>query len=139
MTAKEWLIRGWQIGQEIEELAREKEEAFARAAKSTAGGTDFRVQGRGANASEERMAVYADYSILLEAKIEELIRTKTEILEVIGRVENAAYRTFLQKRYISFKKMEDIADEMYYSLRHTRRIQTRAVLEVEKMLKEGLR
>ena len=63
-------------------------------------------------------------------KIEEL---KKEISCVISRVEDENLRDLLRLRYLEFRKWEDIAYILKYTVRHTHRKHNRALKEIEKI------
>lgn len=52
----------------------------------------------------------------LQALIDEKLAMGEKIITEIHNVDNAAYIKILYKRYIEFKKLKEIADEMDYSL-----------------------
>lgn len=116
MTAKEWLGRGYKIDKEINALLEEREEAFATACKVTAPPCDAeKVSATSGNGSERRFIKYSDYSRLIDCRIDELYRIKSEIMTVIALIDNNIYRTLLIMRYVQFKTWEEIAECMGYS------------------------
>ena len=116
MTVKEWLNRGYRIDCEINALLSEREKAFNLACKVSAPPCDSeRVSTSGGNGSEQRFIKYADYSRLINQRVDELYEIKREILTVISRVESNTYRTLLTMRYVQFATWESIAESMKYS------------------------
>ncbi len=118
MTAKEWLMRGWNINREINQLHEEREKAFSLACKTTGQTDKEKVQESIKNSTEDRNIRYSDYSKVIDERTDELYKIKEEILQAINKVENGTYRTLLIARYIGFKKFEEIATEMNYSYIH---------------------
>lgn len=133
MTAKEFLQRGWKVDLEIRELLQAKEEAFARALHA-GGGDGERVQQSVDNRQESRNVEYANYSLHIDRKIDELCAIKDEILGIIMQVEDSALRTVLIARYINFKSWESIMVDMGYSWRQVMRMRARALEEVEQKM-----
>lgn len=115
MTKKEWLNRAWRLELEIRALEQEKERAFGRACSTTGQTTDDRVQTSKSNGSESKFTSYADYSMFLDQKIDQLYNIKKEVLDAIAKVDNPVYRALLYRRHINFETWEKIAVEMHYS------------------------
>lgn len=138
MTVKEWLSRGYKIDREINALLSEREEAFALACKVSAPPSDNeKVSATTGNGSEARFIKYADYSKLIDRRIDELYRIKSEIMTVITLIDNNTYRTLLIMRYVQFKTWEQIAEGMGYSDKWVRTYLHKMALEVcEKSLKQ---
>lgn len=138
MTVKEWLSRGYKIDREINALLSEREEAFALACKVTAPPSDNeKVSATTGNGSEARFIKYADYSKLIDRRIDELYRIKSEIMTVITLIDNNTYRTLLIMRYVQFKTWEQIAEGMGYSDKWVRTYLHKMALEMcEKSLKQ---
>lgn len=138
MTVKEWLSRGYKIDREINALLSEREEAFALACKVSAPPSDNeKVSATTGNGSEARFIKYADYSKLIDRRIDELYRIKSEIMTVITLIDNNTYRTLLIMRYVQFKTWEQIAEGMGYSDKWVRTYLHKMALEMcEKSLKQ---
>lgn len=116
MPVKDWLNRGYKIDKEINALLLEREKAFNLACKVSAPPSDNeRVKASAGNGSENRYIKYAEYSRLIDSRIDRLYQVKNEILTVISAVENNTYRTLLILRYVQFKTWEEIAECMGYS------------------------
>ena len=124
MTAKEWLMRGWEINTEINTLLEEKEKAFSQACSVTAPTDRERVTTTRRNTSEEKFVRYSneDYEKEIDRRIDELYQIKLEILSAIGTVNDSTLRKLLVKRYLQFKTWEQIAVEMNYRYMHVTRL-----------------
>ncbi len=118
MTVKEWLNRGYRIDREINALLRERERSLTLATKTTAAAGGERVQSSRGNSTEARFVNYADYTTLIDERIDELYAVKREILEAVNRVGDNTLRQLLIHRYIEFMRWEKIAEEMHYSYVH---------------------
>lgn len=135
MTVKEWLNRGYKLDKEINALLEEREKTFNEACKMSAPPSDNeRVSGTHANSTEEKYIRYAEYSRMIDSRIDELYAVKQEILTAITAVNNNTYRTLLILRYIRFKTWEQIAEEMNYSDVWVRtKLHSKALHEVSKI------
>lgn len=136
MTVKDWLHRGYKIDKEINALLLEREKAFNLACKVSAPPSDNeRVKASAGNGSENRYIKYAEYSRLIDSRIDRLYQVKNEILTVISAVENNTYRTLLILRYVQFKTWEEIADCMGYEVRWLYRLHQKALKMCEKSIR----
>lgn len=118
MTTKEWLSRGRSLEMEIRQLKEQRERALDDATAITVGNSE-RVQGSKANGQERKMVQYADYSMMIKQKLDELYQVKEEIFHAICQVEDGTLRTLLIGRYINGKTWEQIAVDMCYSYSQT--------------------
>ena len=129
MTTKEWLRRARYIDREISSLLEARQVALARAVSATAAPQKICVKSSGGGGG------LPDVYIMLEDKInqriDELLTAKSEILEVISRVDNATYRQLLTEYYINCKTWEQVAVQMDYGWRQVMRMHGRALQEVE--------
>lgn len=143
MTTKEWLNRGWRIDREIRELERAQKEALNLATRITTGTDGERVGGTKANSSERNMVTYADkvteYTALINKKIAELVGIKTEILQVIGQIEDSTMRDLLIAKYINSKKWEEIALDLNYCYKHVvHTLHPRALQSVKEVIESNI-
>ena len=66
---------------------------------------------------EDTIAKMVDLENEINEDIDALVDLKAEIMRRIKRVENTEYQTILELRYLCFKRWEEIAVDMGYSLR----------------------
>ena len=66
---------------------------------------------------EDTIAKMVDLENEINEDIDVLVDLKAEIMRRIKRVENTEYQTILELRYLCFKRWEEIAVDMGYSLR----------------------
>ena len=76
---------------------------------------------------EDTIAKMVDLEIEINEDIDALVDLKAEIMRRIKRVENTEYQTILELRYLCFKRWEEIAVEMNFSLQHLYRLHEKAV------------
>lgn len=129
MNKVEWLMRGWYIDDEINDLIKEQRQAFELSVKTT---TSFSIDGGKkavANSSENKFTHYISYSKKIDNRIDDLYAVKNEIVTAINKVSDTRCRTILFKRFIQHKKVEEIAEETHYSAKQVARIIKKGVLE----------
>lgn len=123
MTAKEWLIRARKMSGRLRALQESKAQAFARATSVVVGGGEHVSGGEPA----DKHAAYAELSLSVDRQIEKLERTRAEILQVIGQVEDNTLSTLLTEYYVNDKTWEEVAAEQHYSWRQVMRLHGHAL------------
>ena len=77
--------------------------------------------------------------MLLEEEIRQEIAAFTDkrhtIINQIQGLGNAKYISVLYKRYVEYKRLDEIAEEMHYIYSYTRLLHKKALLEFEKTYK----
>ena len=76
---------------------------------------------------EDTIAKMVDLENEINDDIDALVDLKAEIMRRIKRVENTEYQTILELRYLCFKRWEEIAVEMNFSLQHLYKKKKKAV------------
>ncbi len=130
MTAKDYLLRAWQI----EERIRHRQEEQARLRTMLDAEVDEnsgRKSAEGTGLREVRRAV-CDMDAAIEEEILALCRVRREVNAVIGEVEDVRLRQLLELRYRSYLTWDAIANEMKYDLRHVYRLHREALRCVDK-------
>lgn len=134
MTTKEYLNQAYRVKELIDSNDRQLQELRDRTTKITIGFNEPVQGGKPGNIGDIAVEI-----VELKAKIKEdsaaLARLLTEIRGVINQVHNADEKLLLNLRYLEFKKWEDIAPIMGYTIRQTTRIHGRALKKVENVLK----
>lgn len=129
MTTKEWLSRAKNIDREIGRLLRERRKAYERCVSITSRVNATCVTG---TKDPHKYDTLAEYEMMLDVKIDELYDTKREIQSAIWSVEDGTLRELLERKYIDGESLEQIAVNMKYSYRQTRRLHGRALSEIER-------
>nr|DAY01422.1 MAG TPA: Protein of unknown function (DUF1492) [Caudoviricetes sp.] len=118
MTAVEYLKQSFYINKEIDENIMQLEEIDSDICRCTQVFTDMPPGTHNENNVEIKLAAYLDKRVELTQKINEetdkLFDIKNEIRLRIYRIKNPKYRLILMKRYIRFKKWEQIQEELGY-------------------------
>lgn len=139
MNAEQWLYRGYRIYEEIEWLREEIEEIGVRVYSATPNYSSIKVQTTTSNASENLNIKYIHLRDKYKKHLEKLDRINAEIEEVISFVANSTLRTILRSRILKGNRWDIVAKDIHYSTKQTKRLYTKALLEVETILKNGKR
>lgn len=131
MNAKQFLSRGRWIEREITSLIRTRDETRDRLTHITQN-----YDGDGAQTTKDPHKF--DSLVELEDKIDELIdrlyATKTEILDVIDKLEDRREFLALKVYYIDMKTWEEVCVEMTYSWKQMMRIRKKAISHVAEIM-----
>lgn len=130
--AKEWLNRNYGMWKQLKSLKhRRASQTFANISNYEQEFSE--VTG---NATEEKMADFAELNRKIEALEQKLAAGDSETMAVIDKVETPVYWSVLRDRYIERKGWRQIAKSYCYSERHVYREHGRALNEVRKFIPE---
>lgn len=131
MDAKTWLMRGFWLRREKEQLERMREETMARLTKITPTLDAERVTSTpNPYKFEELIELDAD----IDAKIKVLDKTRLEIFGAIQQVQDARYRMVLLGRYYECMAWTDIATLMHYEERQVYRVHGMALQAIQPII-----
>ena len=130
MTAKEWLLRGRRLKSRIQALQTSKAKAFARATSAVVSDGE-RISG---GVPADHHAAYAALSLEVDRQLAALARTRAEILQGIGQVEDNTLAALLTEYYINDRTWEEVAVGLGYSWRWVMKLHERALREVAAIL-----
>ncbi len=131
MTTKEWFSRGRRLNQRIESLQLQRREEWDRVTSITPTLTADVVDG---TKDPHKLDHYAVLDDMIGREMEELLRIKCEIKEVIVQVVDLRYRDVLDKRYCGCKTWEQIAVEMNYTYRRITQLHGEALKAAEEYI-----
>ena len=131
MTAKQWLGRARYIDREIALLQKTKAETRDSLTKIT---QSYESDGAQVSKDPHKFDRLAELENMIDEKVDELTRTKAEIMQVIFRIEDRRQKMVLISYYIRMKTFEQIAVEMNYSFRQITNIRRRGIMEVQKLI-----
>lgn len=131
MNAKQWLSRARFIDREIALLQKTKEETRDNLTKIT---QNYESDGAQTTKDPHKYDRLVELENEIDQKVDELIATKREILNVIFKVEDRNQRQVLISYYIRMKTLEKIAVEMNYSFRQIGNIRRYGIREVQKII-----
>lgn len=131
MNAKMWLSRARFIDREIALLQKTKEETRDNLTKIT---QSYESDGAQTTKDPHKYDRLVELENEIDQKVDELIATKREIMNVIFKVEDRNQRQVLISYYIRMKTLEKIAVEMNYSFRQIGNIRRYGIREVQKII-----
>lgn len=131
MNAKQWLSRARFIDREIALLQKTKEETRDNLTKIT---QSYESDGAQTTKDPHKYDRLVELENEIDQKVDELIDTKREIMNVIFKVEDRNQRQVLISYYIRMKTLEKIAVEMNYSFRQIGNIRRYGIREVQKII-----
>lgn len=135
MNVKDYLNKARTIERRIRSRVRQLEELRALAERTTAALSDI-PGSRNVHGREDVMTRFIDQENEIKKDLDELMRAKREITNVIKRVPDMDQRTLLEERYICLRTFNEVAKVLRYSPAHTYRIHAEALESVRKILQE---
>ncbi len=131
MNTKDYLSQAYRIDQRINsKLAQvmSLRELLGKATGTLSGAPKAATPNP--HSMEDTIAKMLDLENEINEDIDALVDLKAEIMRRIKRVENMEYQTILELRYLCFKRWEEIAVEMGYSLRRLYELHDCALEEI---------
>lgn len=131
MSTKEYLSQAYRIDQRINSKLAQVMSLRDLLGKATVtlSGTP-KAATPNPHSMEDTIAKMVDLENEINEDIDALVDLKAEITRRIKRVENTEYQTILELRYLCFKRWEEIAVDMGYSLRRVYELHDCALEEV---------
>lgn len=127
MNAKGYLRQIEMMDIEIEQKSAELEELKSRAMSLGAGdGGGARSSGRFDRVSA-LVSQYIDAERELDAEINKCTKLKQQIISQIRQMGDTRYRKIIYKRYVEYKPLEQIAEEMHFAYGYIRRMHGQAL------------
>ena len=137
MNAKEYLLQAYKLNQRINSKLEQLEVLRSLSMKVTSCYSDVKVMHSTTERSqmEKTLAKMIDLSSEINEEIDRFMDLKTEIKGTIEKVDDINCQLLLEKRYISGKSWEEIAEEFQYSVSGVFRIHGEALKKTSKILK----
>ena len=131
MDAKEYLSQAYRIDQRINSKLDQVMSLRALLGKATGTLSGApKAATPNLHSMEDTIAKMVDLENEINEDIDALVDLKAEIMQRIKRVENPEYQTILELRYLCFKRWEEIAVDMGYSLRRVYELHDSALEEI---------
>lgn len=131
MNAKEYLSQAYRIDQRINSKLEQVMSLRALLGKATGTLTGApKAATPNPHSMEDTIAKMVDLENEINDDIDTLVDLKAEIMRRIKRVENTEYQTILELRYLCFKRWEEVAADMGYSLRRLYELHDCALNEI---------
>lgn len=139
MTAKQFLSQARRIDKRIDNYVEEITQLLTLATKTTPSNAQERVQSSGTGDKVgDGAAKIADLQREMDQWVDELLIKKEEIRKVIEQVDDTDCYDLLYKRYILYKKWEQIAVDKDITTMGVWKMHGRALKKVEKILESLL-
>ncbi len=140
MDAKEFLNRAYRMEQRVQSKLEQIEALKSLATHVTASfGSEPVDRTRNNTAMQDTVGRIMEAEKELNDEIDALVDLKREIKQTIDMVPDITLRLVLEKRDLCFQKWEQIALEMFYSLRSVQEKHREAVRAVQQILDERVR
>jgi len=137
MTAKEFLNQAYKLDQQINSKLEQLQALRSVTQKVTASHCgDVVSHSRNVTSLEDAIVRMMEAEDAINHEIDMLVDLKGEISTLIAQVRNTNYRLILEKRYLSFRSWEQIADDLCYSQRWLHVMHSRALSVIDKLLAE---
>ena len=134
-TAKQYLNRVRRIDKEIAALLRLVQSTRESLETIT---QDYNSDGAQSTKNPHKFDRLVELESLVDAKIDEQIAMKSEILQTIMKLSDRRQRLVLMEYYVEMKTWEQVAVDLNYSYMHITRIHGYALKEVQKVLESGV-
>lgn len=139
MTAKQFLSQARRIDKRIDNYVEEIAQLLILATKTTPSNAQERVQSSGTGDKVgDGASKIADLQREMDGWVDELLIKKEEIRKVIEKVDDTDCYDLLYKRYILYKKWEQIAVDKDITTMGVWKMHGRALKKVEKILESLL-
>lgn len=136
MTAKKWLSRARYIQREIDLLQKTKQETHDDLTRITQSYESN--DGVQTTKDPHKFDRLVEFDNLIDQKVEELIRTKNEIIQGVFLLDDRLQKMVLISYYVRMKTLEQIAVEMNYSFRQITNIRRHGIVELQKLIGDKL-
>jgi DNA-directed RNA polymerase specialized sigma subunit len=125
-----YLNQAFYLDKRINALIAEKETNISLATRCTANyKNDGSSNSTRSNSIESILAKIADTEQEITKKIDRLVQIRSDITEIINSVDIMDEQSILSYRYLSYKTMEQIAEEMHCDVSTVQRKHKKALLK----------
>ena len=129
--ARTYLEQAYRIDQRINCKIEQVSSLHSLATKANSTLTDMPGSpNRNIHRMEDIIVKIVDLENDINQDIDMLVDLKTEIMQVIKKVDDLELQTLLEQRYLNFRTWEQIAVDMGYNVRHLYRMHDKALKAV---------
>ena len=133
MTAKEYLSQAFHVDQRIDSKLEQVMKLRESVTKATATLSDMpRADTPNPHRMEDTIGKIVDFEQEINRDIDRLVDLKREARDAISALTDPDQQLVLELRYLCFKRWEDIAVDMGYSLRRLYELNDCALEEISK-------
>ena len=130
--ARTYLEQAYRIDQRINSRIEQVASLHNLATKANSTLTDMPGSpNRNIHRMEDIIVKIVDLENDINQDIDMLVDLKTEIMQVIKKVDDLELQTLLEQRYLNFRTWEQIAVDMQYSTRNIYKLHDRAIKEIK--------
>lgn len=130
--ARTYLEQAYRIDQRINSKIEQVASLHNLATKANSTLTDMPGSpNRNIHRMEDIIVKIVDLENDINQDIDMLVDLKTEIMQVIKKVDDLELQTLLEQRYLNFRTWEQIAVDMGYNVRHLYRMHDQALKKVQ--------
>lgn len=134
MTAKQYLSQIEVLDKRIQNKLSEEYQLCSLATNISVSNNSERVQTSGCGDRVGNIvAKIVDVQSETEALVDDYLKQRSDIIHTLEKIEALNCYELLFKKYVECKTLNDISDEMGYSVQHVKRLHGQALEEVRKI------
>lgn len=127
---KSYLGQAYRIDHRINSKIEQVASLRSLATKATSTISDMPGGSRNIHRMEDVIIKISSVEEEINNDIDELVDLKRDIMRLIKKLADPEYQVILEERYLCFKKFEQIALDMGYSIQHIFRLHEKALKEL---------
>lgn len=134
MTAKQYLSQIEILDKRIQNKLSEEYQLRSLATNISVSNNSERVQTSGSGDRVGNIvAKIVDVQSEIDQIVDDYLKQKADVIHTIESVSVPNFYQLLFKKYVEYKSLNDISEEMGYSLQHVKRLHSQALNEVKKI------
>ena len=83
---------------------------------------------------EDEVVNIIDYQEKVKNMLSEYVTRRHKLIKLLDKLDDPKYRVILYERYILHNSWDNIADSLNYSISHVKRLRSKAVEELQKII-----
>lgn len=83
---------------------------------------------------EDEVVNIIDYQDRISKTLSEYVKRRHNLMKLLDKLEDPKHRVILYEKYILHNSWDNIADSLNYSISHVKRLRTKAVEELQKII-----
>lgn len=83
---------------------------------------------------EDEVVNIIDYQEKVKNMLSEYVTRRHKLIKLLDKLDDPKYRVILYERYILHTSWDNIADSLNYSISHVKRLRSKAVEELQKIM-----
>ncbi len=131
--AKEYLGKVRRIDKMIDAKCEQLDQLKQMATRVTKQISYTNVQTSGHKDIGDIIVKIVDLEYEINDDIDQLVDLKRQVIKEVDSLENDDYRLLLTLKYLNYKTIEEIAEEMMYSTRHITRLHKEALIDFNRL------